>query len=78
MTMIAVGTGTGPVVAGLLQETVGDLSRTLLIMAFAPLSLLIAGTALRSTSEPGTRPSRGRGVVSTTDPAGSRERETGP
>ena len=78
MTMIAVGTGTGPVVAGLLQETVGDLSRTLLIMAFAPLSLLIAGTALRSTSEPGTRSSRDRGAVSAVKPVGSRDRETCP
>ena len=58
MTMIAVGTGTGPVIAGLLQEAVGDLGRTLLIMAFAPLSLIVAGTALRSSSEPGVRQSR--------------------
>ena len=76
MTMIAMGTGTGPVVAGLLQEATGDLERTLLIMAFAPLSLVVAGTALRATSEPGMRPSRDSGAVPTAAPSESSHQET--
>ena len=52
MTMTAVGTGAGPVVAGLLQEALGDLKEALFIIGFASLSLTFAGTVLRPTSEP--------------------------
>ena len=47
MTMISVGTMLGPLVTGLLQEAVGDLSTALLIVSFAPLSLSAAGLLLR-------------------------------
>ena len=52
MTMTAIGTGTGPLAAGLLQEALGDLRQALFVIGFAALSLSLAGTALRPTSEP--------------------------
>lgn len=52
MTMTAVGTGTGPVIAGLLQEALGSLKEALFIIGLASLSLTLAGTVLRPTSEP--------------------------
>jgi MFS family permease len=52
MTMTAIGTGTGPLVAGLLQEALGDLGQALFIIGFATLSLSVAGTMLRPSSEP--------------------------
>ena len=52
MTMTAVGSGMGPLLAGLLQEALGDLKQALFIIGFAALSLTFAGTVLRPTSEP--------------------------
>ena len=48
--MISSGTAVGSLVTGLLQEALGDLRLSLLIVGFAPLSLTIAATLLR----PGT------------------------
>ena len=52
MTMTSVGTGIGPLLAGLLQEALGDLKQALFIIGFAALSVSLAGTVLRPTSEP--------------------------
>ena len=47
MTMIATGMTLGPLLAGLLQGTLGDLRLTLAILSFAPLTLTAAGLLLR-------------------------------
>ncbi|MFH1560009.1 MAG: MFS transporter [Chloroflexota bacterium] len=51
MMMISCGTVLGPLVVGFLQEALGDLRLTLLIIGFAPLSLSVAGTLLRVGSD---------------------------
>jgi MFS family permease len=45
--MTSLGTALGPLSAGFLQEALGDLRMTLLILSFAPLSLAIAASILR-------------------------------
>ena len=47
MTLASLGTFLGPLVTGILQERTGDLGLALTIVCFTPLSLTIAGTALR-------------------------------
>ena len=47
MTLASLGTFLGPLVTGILQERTGDLALALTIVCFTPLSLTIAGTALR-------------------------------
>lgn len=49
MTMISAGTVSGPLVAGVLQETLGDLRLVLFLIGFAPLSLVAAGALLWTT-----------------------------
>ena len=45
--MTSLGTALGPLSAGFLQEALGDLRMTLLILSFAPLSLAVAASILR-------------------------------
>lgn len=47
MMMSSGGTALGPLVTGFLQEYLGDLKMSLLMVSFAPLSLTTAGTLLR-------------------------------
>ena len=49
--MISGGIALGPLIAGFLQEALGDLRLTLLIISFTPLSLSIAGILLRVGSK---------------------------
>ena len=55
MGMTATGATLGPLVAGFLQDALGDLRLTLVIVSFAALSLSVAGLLLGSgTPQPGT------------------------
>ena len=47
MTMTATGMTLGPLIAGFLQDTLGDLKLTLTVLSFAALSLSAAGLLLR-------------------------------
>jgi MFS family permease len=51
LTMTSMGMVLGPLVSGFLQEALGSLKLTLLIVSLAPISLMMAGFALRV--EPG-------------------------
>ena len=76
MTMTAIGTGIGPLLAGLLQEALGDLKQALFIIGFAPLSVSLAGTVLRPTSEP--VPPKGVTVTERASVASARDTTGGP
>jgi MFS family permease len=59
MMMISGGTVLGPLIAGFLQEALGDLRLTLVILGFAPLSLSVAGMLLKvGSKEAAERPIR--------------------
>jgi MFS family permease len=47
MMMSSGGTALGPLITGFLQESLGDLRVSLMIVSFAALSLIAAGTLLR-------------------------------
>ena len=47
MTFASLGTFLGPLVTGVAQEVTGDLALALALVSFAPLSLALAGAALR-------------------------------
>jgi cyanate permease len=59
MMMSSVGTALGPLLTGLLQETLGDLQLSLSIISFAPLLLFGAGVLLRLGTEPRHQPVAG-------------------
>ena len=48
MMMSSIGTALGPLTAGLLQQALGDLQQTLVIISFTGLSLTAAGVLLRT------------------------------
>jgi hypothetical protein len=48
----SIGTALGPLTAGLLQQTLGDLQQTLFIISFTGLSLTGAGIFLRTGTTP--------------------------
>ena len=52
MTMVATGMTLGPLIAGFLQDALGDLKLTLTILSFAVLSLSAAGLLLRPSGVP--------------------------
>ena len=51
MMMSSIGTALGPLTAGLLQQALGDLQQTLLIISFTGLSLTAAGIFLRTGTQ---------------------------
>lgn len=51
MTMVSAGTVTGPLIAGFVEEAMGDLEMGLLIASFPALLLAGAGVFLRLNSE---------------------------
>jgi MFS family permease len=53
--MTSLGTALGPLSAGFLQEALGDLRMTLLILSFAPLSLAVAASILRLEKLPSSQ-----------------------
>ena len=50
--MTSLGTALGPLLAGFMQEALGDLRITLFMLSFAPLSLAFAGSILRLERQP--------------------------
>ena len=48
MMMSSIGTALGPLIAGLLQQALGDLQQTLFFISFTGLSLTAAGIFLRT------------------------------
>ena len=64
MTMVATGATLGPLIAGFLQDALGDLGLTLNILSFAGLSLTAAGLLLRTGSLPAVA---GAGALDTSD-----------
>ena len=52
MTMSATGMTLGPLISGFLQDALGDLRLTLIIVSFAPLSVTAAGLLLRPRTLP--------------------------
>jgi predicted MFS family arabinose efflux permease len=52
MMLISSGTVLGPLVAGFLQQALGDLRLTLLFVSFTPISLTVAGSLLRVGGRP--------------------------
>jgi nitrate/nitrite transporter NarK len=57
-TMTAIGMGMGPLLTGVLQGVIGDLRPVLIIVGFATLSVSVAGTLLRPSSESHTGTSK--------------------